>query len=410
MFKLIKRLFLLGLVLLVAAAVWGYQNGMTKDNYQEFISNTLAEYQQGQTPQPSPEVDKKAKSKKNNPKTQKAIKETSAETEEYRLSPLPKNPFHTIDQHARNVPASATTDVETLAAFLQQKASTDIEKARALYVWMTDNIRYDDAAYNSKNYPKYTTDYVLHNRKAICEGYSNLFLDLGRAMDLDVEKVVGYSKGYGYREGERFTESTHAWNVVRINGAWTVFDATWGAGFGENINGQLRSTKKFDPYWFNQDPYEAIFSHFPEDPAFKLVQSPVSSRQYEKMPNIKEAYFKLGFKGRETFSRVLSDPYAEFPATYSINTPIELLAAPPLKNLELDQSYAFEFYIPRAYQVAIIDSKNSWIYFNRKKGKFSLNFTPKELGDLMIVVQTEENSKTFKTFLEYQVKDLRPNS
>ena len=39
----------------------------------------------------------------------------------------------------------------------------------------------------------------------------------------------GASRGFGFVPGEKL-ESTHSWNAVKIDDAWQLVDATWGAG------------------------------------------------------------------------------------------------------------------------------------------------------------------------------------
>ena len=323
---------------------------------------------------------------------------------EYQLQPLPESPFSTIDDYSRNVPASATKDVESLAKYLDIITNTDLEKARAIYIWITEHVRYDDDAFNSKKNPNYTAAYVLQNRKAVCEAYSNLFLELGLEMGLEVDKLSGFSKGYGFAPGKKFTKSDHAWNAVEINGSWRIFDSTWGASFGKTVKGKLVSTKQFDEYWFNVDPYEAIFNHYSDDPAYNFMKASISLQKYEKMPNPTQAYFKLGFNGQEAFANSLSNPSLEFPTVFDVQTYIKLLSAPKLKHLKSNKSYFFDFYIPRGFEVAAIDANNNWTHFKKEKGKFSLRFSPKAKGNLSINVRHEGSGKGFSSILQYKVQ------
>ncbi len=86
-------------------------------------------------------------------------------------------------------------------------------------------------------------------------------------------------------------------------------------------------------------------------------------------------------------------------------TPIQLISAPKFKHLKRNDSYYFEFYIPRGLQVAVITASNNWTYFERKSGKFTLDFSPKELGKLKISVQHEKSGKSFQSILAYYVND-----
>ena len=400
MLKLIKRLFLLCIFIIIGAGIWGYNNGMRQDNYKEFISDIVSKYRQKITYP-------KAETKSQESKSKTKRKKENEKTVKYKLQPLPRNPFSSIDNHSRNCSSSVTRDILNLATFLQQKATTDIEKARSIYIWITDNIRYDDDAFNSGIYPDYTADYVLQNRKAVCEGYSNLYLALGREMGLAIEKVSGYAKGYGYTNERKFSKTDHAWNVIKVEGKWKIFDSTWGGGHGSNVNGELVSKKDFDDYWFNVDPYESIFNHLPEDNRFSFVQPSLSLSQYEKIPKVDKEYFELGFKGGETYSAVSANPNSEFPQCYKPETHIEIISAPKFKYLTINQYYYFEFYVPRGLKLALIDSNNNWAYFDREKGKFNLNYTPQKSGKLQICLQHEKSGKSYNIFLVYEVRDKK---
>ncbi|MBK8192659.1 MAG: hypothetical protein IPK76_05510 [Lewinellaceae bacterium] len=89
-------------------------------------------------------------------------------------------------------------------------------------MWLAENIEYDDESYNSGSDGDNSAEGVLSNKKAVCEGFSNLFLALGERMGLEIEKVVGYAKGYGYSPGMKFKETDHAWNIIKINENWRI--------------------------------------------------------------------------------------------------------------------------------------------------------------------------------------------
>jgi hypothetical protein len=397
MLNFIKRLFVLCLTLLVAAGIWGYYQGMGLSDYKELLSDFFDEkdHEEEQAPVVETITDEP---KDTTPPTPK-------EETDYRLQPLPHNPFSTVDRHARKAPASVTKDVQLLASYLQEKSNTDLEKARAIFTWMAENISYDDEAFNSGNYPNYTAEYVLKNRRAVCDGYSNLFLALGNEMGIEVTKITGYAKGYGFQQGNTFNETDHAWNAVFLDGRWKIMDATWGSCFGENVKGKLRTTKVFNDYWFDVDPYEAIFSHYPEDPSLSFVSPSISLTQYEQMPKVEEGYFKLGFDGRATYFYVSGNPDAEFPMIYKQETYVKVLAAPKYNQLNTNQIYDFELFVPRAYEVALIDAKNEWTHFKRKKGRFLLSYTPTNPGKLRLSLKLEKDASSFSTIMAYEVLD-----
>lgn len=319
------------------------------------------------------------------------------------LLPSPLNPFSLIDKHVRNCPYSIKHDIKLLANYFQIVAQSDLEKARAIYVWITENISYDDDAYNSKVYGDYSSEAVLFSKKAVCSGFSNVFSSLGKQMNLKIKKVSGYSKGYSYSIGERFTNTNHAWNIIKINGNWRIFDATWGQGNGRNVNGILISEKKFDDYWFNVDPYEAIFSHLPQDKSFAKVIPDLSLSEYEEFPKIDKGYFKLGFDAKETYQNILIKRKIVFPKCYTLGTYVKMIDAPADGLLSVNEMYKFEFYIPRGLSVAIIDADDNWSYFYYHSGFFSLEYSTSIIGELSIYVKYDDSGNSFQALMKYLV-------
>lgn len=323
--------------------------------------------------------------------------------EQVEFLPLPAEPFAVIDKHARECPKTYESDIETLAMYLQKVATTDLEKARSIYVWLSERISYDDRGFNSNLNGDYSALGVLKYRTAVCEGFSNLYYALGKQMGLPIEKVSGYSKGYSYRPGQRFSRPDHAWNVIKINDQWRVFDATWGRGYGRNVGGKLVSTKKFSDSWFDVDPYEAIFTHFPEDPMFANVEPQIDLNIFQELPYIRKEYFDLGFDGHQAYKDALANQGIRFPDCYALNTYVRINTAPKLSQLELHTPYYFELNVPRGISVALIDAKGHWKYFDPLKGVFKLTYEPSTKGELKLAVKHEKSGRSFETILVYKV-------
>ncbi|MFM2101307.1 MAG: hypothetical protein RIR05_293, partial [Bacteroidota bacterium] len=166
-----------------------------------------------------------------------------------------------MDDIAANTSKNYELSMETLTAYFLSQTQNTILLARLLYTWMAIHINYDDYGYNTGNYAATDAASVFQSKKAVCSGYSNLFKYLATQMGLECVSIVGYSKGYGYIEGERFTETDHAWNAIKVNSTWHLIDVTWGSGYGKTINGSLVTVKEFDDYWFMTNPDAFIFSH-----------------------------------------------------------------------------------------------------------------------------------------------------
>lgn len=398
MVKYIKKFLWTTLFTFLVLGCVGYYNGLRLNNYREFISTIVSKYSKKEV-----KLTDKKKQKIEPSKHDNQPKDNNIDNLAQDLQPAPKNPFAKIDKQARQCPQTEEANIESLSNYLQRETKSDLEKARAVFVWLTEKIRYDDDSFNSGDDGDNSAEGVLSNKKAVCEGFSNLFLAIGQHMGLEIEKVVGYAKGYGYSPGMKFKETNHAWNVIKIGGNWRVFDATWGQGNGINVNGRLQSKKEFDEYWFNVDPFEAIFNHFPQDSKYSFVQPLLSLSSYEKFPNIDAAYFGMGFNGKETYKKVSAETSSKYPKCYKLETFCQMHVAPKQESLQINQSHKFEFFVPRGHSVAIIDAEDNWTYFEKEKGKFRLEYIPKIEGELQVSVKFENDGDSYQTILIYKI-------
>jgi len=202
--------------------------------------------------------------------------------------------FETIDSHALNASEADTSSVATLVSYLIRPEYNDIEKARAIYVWIAANISYDVPGYLNNNYGSSSSSDVLANKTAVCEGYSSLFEQLGKAAGLEVVTIGGWAKGLGYSVGEPIVGlANHAWNAVTVDGKRYLIDSTWGAG---SVDANMQFVKKFSDYYFFTPPEQFIYRHFPEDSTWQLLNPPVSKAYFENLPFVEPPFFTGGLQ------------------------------------------------------------------------------------------------------------------
>ena len=88
--------------------------------------------------------------------------------------------------------------------------ATDYEKVKAIHDYIIKLASYDSSYQKSSAYD------ILINKTSVCEGYAlsayRLFTDAG----LESRIVTGLGDG-----------ENHAWNIVKVNGAWYNIDLTW---------------------------------------------------------------------------------------------------------------------------------------------------------------------------------------
>ncbi|HPE63101.1 MAG TPA: transglutaminase domain-containing protein [Methanothrix sp.] len=202
--------------------------------------------------------------------------------------------YRRIDELADDAPAEAESSPEDLALYLSGSAESDEERARAIYRWITANVEYDVGASVSAAYRGRPLEEVLDGRKGVCSDYSRLFERLCELSGLEAVVIRGFGKGYGYTVGSKIPNSSnHAWNAVRINGEWRLIDSTWGAGHLDPAVGFFR---EFEEFYFLTPPEDLVWTHLPDDPAWQLLDVPMTRVEFEGLVYAKPAFFRDDLK------------------------------------------------------------------------------------------------------------------
>lgn len=244
-----------------------------------------------------------------------------------------------IDAHADAAPAKVESSVQALALYLGNAGETELERARAVYRWLTMNVDYDVEGFRTGDYGDLSPDGVLHSRRAVCSGYAGLAKALGEAMGLEIEVVNGWSKGYGYTAGQTFDGVTnHAWNAVRIDGDWRLMDPTWGAGY---LDASMRFNRRFQEHYFLTEPETFIFDHLPQDPSWQLLKPVVSNAEYAELVYLRPPFFTHGLEIR-SHDRIRIEAGDRVQVTLGARDGVLLLAQVQDANgRELERSRAF---------------------------------------------------------------------
>lgn len=212
-----------------------------------------------------------------------------------------------LDIHAQKAPASAKKDLTKLAQYLTQSATNDYDKVRAIYIWITHNIKYDIKAFQKGKIQVQSVHETLKKRKGVCEHYSRLFVALCKEVNIDAFFIPGYSKGITYDEKDPFYIADHAWNAVKINQEWHLVDATWGSGYTELRTSKIRMLlyqlfkipyipqkhqfiQKPNDFWFLTKPYEMVKTHLPINPIWQLRDCPVPIAIFEQNDSTIQAF------------------------------------------------------------------------------------------------------------------------
>jgi hypothetical protein len=196
----------------------------------------------------------------------------------YPLSIAAQN-FARIDSLAVNAPIWTTRTAPDLSAYCDANAVGELEKVRFYFVWIARHIRYDEKTYSvfrqnsDYNVEKQSVPVVFSERVAVCRGYALLLERLCRQSNMAARYVAGYGKA---RLNDDRLEP-HAWNAIRIEGNWEIFDVTWASNSLQNDSSDL--SVDFEK-WFMTPPTQFARQHWSYDPIFQFTNELTSRAEF----------------------------------------------------------------------------------------------------------------------------------
>ena len=167
---------------------------------------------------------------------------------------------------------------------------TDVERFRAIYMWVCINIENDYTLFlkNNKRRQKYQNDStkltnwnihirrkifktLLKDKKTICTGYAYLVKKLSNLANINCEIIQGYGRTSSTNI-DKLNAPNHSWNAVELNGKWYLCDPTWASGI---INPETYAFKfEYNDGYFLTSPKLFAVNHFPENEKWLLLNNP----------------------------------------------------------------------------------------------------------------------------------------
>ena len=314
-----------------------------------------------------------------------------------------KPPFQDIDKHALDATIADEASIESLAAYLAKPAKDDADKARAIFRWLADRIAYDVTLLHQAEPNR--AENVLKNRKAVCQGYADLYCHLGKAAGLEVVMVRGFARGYsGSTAIDRVPEPNHRWNAVKLNGEWRLLDATWGAGYLMN-NEFHKSLREF---FFLTPPDKLIFSHYPLEPEWQLLTPPVKDEEFIKYVKSVNTHLLYHGVATEDVKKTIAAPnFREMVKPLDLTDGKMTIKEAPLSHyLKAGGKYRFKFESESSEfpRMAIIN-QNQWTILQQKGTTFETTATLRADQNCKLVrFKQKGNNRMYNTFLEYVVE------
>lgn len=157
---------------------------------------------------------------------------------------------------------TAAQEVKVNKEIARVLSSLDLEgksntcKICAIYDYICQNVVYDrDHLDQDDYYLQYTSYAALINKKAVCQGYANLFYQMCLAAGVTNVRIDDGESNNGRVSGG------HAWNIVKLGNKWYYADPTWDAGYGPgNYSYFLRGSSSFMKNHTSDWDYGSVYS------------------------------------------------------------------------------------------------------------------------------------------------------
>lgn len=232
------------------------------------------------------------------------------------------NDFTEVDNYVHSLEVPEDISPQDLTAKLTAPFNSDMLKTRAIFCWLATNIRYDGKEKETTYWAKYPSDKArledtYRFRKGVCSGISHLF----RYM-LELAGIRGIViNGYARNDIETIfrQKPNHAWNAVKIDAQWHLFDLTWA----------IDASKKMNDFWFDTNPELFILNHYPLYQQYTFTGKKFSLGEFYSFPVYCGKFYELDF-AEVDFS---TGPYT------AVNDTVTVHIAPNLNCVLLTKLY-----------------------------------------------------------------------
>lgn len=215
--------------------------------------------------------------------------------------------FYKADKIAKSTKSKKISDLYSLTLNLTKNLDTEVEKVRAIYIWICHNIANDYRLYTlndrkrkklkedsirldawNSNFKKILFKKLIKKKKTICTGYAYLLKEMCSIIGVEAKMVNGFAKTSTV-DLENISEPNHTWNIVKLNDKWYLCDPTWATGISYPEKNEF--IFKYKDVYFLSDPKVFIYDHYPINKDFSLLDEIPTYSEFKEFPLIySEAY------------------------------------------------------------------------------------------------------------------------
>lgn len=209
--------------------------------------------------------------------------------------------FSKADNIAQSYKSKNLQNLNKITFELTKNLDTDIEKFRAIYMWVCANIANDYKLYfkNDRKRKRYKNDSLKlkkwnskfqkilfkklqKKKKTICTGYAYILKEMSALVGIKSILVNGSGRT-STSDIKDLSYANHTWNLVKIDSKWYLCDATWAAGTPSLKDG--RFLFNYNDGYFLTAPSLFIYNHFPINENHSLLANTTPSfQEFVDMP------------------------------------------------------------------------------------------------------------------------------
>ena len=220
--------------------------------------------------------------------------------------------FKEADSIANSYKGESLISLPILSYNLTNSLSTDVEKFRAIYIWVCSNIKNDYKAFlkNDNERRKYRNDSIklekwneefskkvfaklIKEQKTVCTGYAYLIKELSNYANINCEMINGYGRT-AYESKEEYYIPNHSWNAVQLNNKWYLCDATWSSGVFD-LN-EYFFVYNYNNGYFLTEPEMFAKNHYPLEDKWLLIEEEYKLDTFFEAPFVYGEAFRYGIK------------------------------------------------------------------------------------------------------------------
>jgi len=170
---------------------------------------------------------------------------------------------------------------------LTSQLKTDVERFRAIYLWVSTNIKgeyhlmLENARMRKKldgdpealviwnnGFKKKVFKKLVKDKETLCSGYAYLIKEMSALAGLESEIVNGYGPMNNLKVDD-LGDPNHSWNAIKLDGKWYLADATWSSGLIDMSNYLFEYN--YDDSYFLMEPSEFAKTHKPLEAHWALL-------------------------------------------------------------------------------------------------------------------------------------------